>query len=84
MRQLEDWDEEDKPLVLYNYPSIQNGSTIHLIVLIKGMHVKNKSRSQVDCSSVSPSKKNLYFDLEKEDFFLILLTLLFLIQKGLP
>ena len=69
--ELEDWDEEDKPLVLYNYPSIQNGSIICLIVLINGMHVKKASQSRVaiDCSSVSPSKKNLYFDLEEEDFF---------------
>ena len=37
--ELEDWDEENKPLVLYNYLSIQNGSIIYLTVLTEGIHI---------------------------------------------
>ena len=67
--ELEDWDEENEPLVLYNYPSMQNGSTIHLIVLTEGIHVKKGfSRLQV-LKKVLPSRRNLCFDLKEEDFF---------------
>ena len=66
--ELEDWDEENKPLVLYNYPSIQNGSTMHLIVLTEGIHVKKGFSGLREIERVSPSRRNLCFDLKEKDF----------------
>ena len=62
--ELEDWDEENEPLVLYNYPSIQNGSTIYLTVLTEGIHVKRTFTK----TTITPSKRNLCFDLKRKDF----------------
>ena len=66
--ELEDWDEENKPLVLYNYPSIQNDSTMHLIVLTEGIHVKKGFSGLREIERVSPSRRNLCFDLKEKDF----------------
>ena len=66
--ELEDWDEENKPLVLYNYPSVQNGSTIYLIVLTEGIHVKKGFSGPQILQRVLPSRRNLCFDLKEKDF----------------
>ena len=60
--ELEDWDDEGRPLLLYSYPLIQNGSTIHLVVLTEGIHVRQYH------NTYTPSKKCLHFDLERDDY----------------
>ena len=61
--ELEDWDEKNKPLVFYNYPSIQCGSIIHLIVLTEGICVKRERKK----ATIRPAERNLTFNLKYDE-----------------
>ena len=59
---LDDWDEENKPLLLRNYPSIHDGATIHLEktrgLRFQPMTIKVRSTSS---NILIPSSRNLSF-----------------------
>ena len=58
---LDDWDEEGKPLLLRNYPSIHDGATIHLEetrITFQAMTIKVRSTS---INILIPSSRNLSF-----------------------
>ena len=59
---LDDWDEENKPLLLRNYPSIHDGATIHLEetrgLRFQPMTIKVRS---ISSNILIPSSRNLSF-----------------------
>ena len=59
---LEDWDDDDRILLLQNYPNIHDGATIHLEVMEESDRVMNIVLKEPSTfSRLSPSKKDLCF-----------------------
>ena len=59
---LEDWDDEDRILLLQNYPNIHDGATIHLEVMEEPDQAMNIIlKEPYKCRRLKPSKKDLCF-----------------------